>query len=105
MNLFRLFQGLRPGEHKLRYIVKGNADDYNVTFKCSNASGVVHEEHIRKGWKHTFSGHDGDYIYVSAQSNKPHSEVDVFVYEDGKLLRKMVKTGDFPLVQLSDTVH
>jgi len=105
MNLFQLFHRTKPGEHRIRYIVKGTADDYNVTFKSSDGCEVIQEPHIRKGWKYTFTGHDGDYYYVSAQSNRPNSEVDVFIYEDGKLLKKAVKTGDYPLVLVSDLVH
>jgi len=105
MNLFRLFQRSKPGEHKLQYVVKGDSDDYNVTYKCSTGSQVVQEPHVRKGWKHLFRGHKGDYIYLSAQSNKPHSEVDLYIYEDGKLVDKIVKKGDYPLAQVSDEVH
>jgi hypothetical protein len=105
MNLFRLFQKAHPDEHKIRYVVKGSADDYNVTYKFSDGTEVVQEPHVRKGWKHLFKGRRGDYIYISAQSNKPQSEVDVFVYEDGKLVDKLVKKGDYPIVQVSDKVH
>jgi hypothetical protein len=105
MNLFQLFYRTKPGEHRIRYIVRGDADDYNVTFKCGQACSVIQEPHIRKGWKHTFVGHNGDYIYIAAQSNKPHSAINVMIYEDGKLLENVSKTGDFPLVQASGMVH
>jgi hypothetical protein len=105
MNLFRFFQKAKSGEHQVRYIVRGDADDFNVTFKCGQENNVIQEPHIHKGWKHTFVGHDGDYIYVAAQANKPHSAVNVMIYEDGKLLEKVSKTGDYPLVQASGQVH
>lgn len=105
MNLFQLFHRTKPGERRIRYIVKGTADDYNVTFKCSEGCEVVQEPHIRKGWKHTFTSHKGDYIYVSAQSNRPNSEVNIFVYEDGKLLKNETKSGDYPLALISGQIH
>jgi hypothetical protein len=105
MNLFQIFQKTRSGEHQIRYIVRGDASDYNVTFKCGEGSQVIQEPHIQKGWKHTFVGQNGDYIYISAQANKPHSFVNVLIYEDGKLMRKVSKSGDYPLVQVSGTVH
>jgi len=105
MNLFQLFHRSKPGEHRIRYIVKGTADDYNVTFKCNEGCQVFQEPHIRKGWKHTFTGQAGDYIYVAAQANKPNAEIVVLVFEDGKLLKEEVKTGDYPLVQISGVVH
>jgi hypothetical protein len=105
MNLLQLFQFRKPGMHTIRYIIKGDADDYNVTFKCSEACKVIQEEHVRKGWKHTFSGQEGDYIYILAQANQPGSEVNVMIYEDGKLIIQESRQGDYPLVQLSAFVQ
>lgn len=104
MNLFRLFYRPKPGEHEIRYIVRGDADDFNVTFKCGNCGEVKQEPHIHKGWKYTFTGHHGDYFYISAQSNKPQSNVNLLVYEDGKLLENIAKTGDYPIIQASAVI-
>ncbi len=105
MNLFQFFHGSKTGERHVRYIVKGDADSYNITFKCGNSGEVIQEPHVPKGWKHTFVGHDGDYVYISAQSNKPGSTVNVVVYENGKLVEKITKAGDYPIVQVSGEVH
>jgi len=104
MNLFQLFQRSKSGVHQIRYVVKGDAPDYNVTFKCGHDCKVVQEPHIQKGWKHTFAGQDGDYVYISAQSNVPGSAVNLMIFEDGKLRQKVSKAGDYPLVQASATV-
>jgi hypothetical protein len=104
MNLFQFFSGTKAGDHKIRYIVKGDANDYNVTFKCGHGCHVIQESHIRKGWKHTFVGQEGDYFYISAQSNQPKSAVDVLIYEDGKLLENLSKSGDYPLVLASGII-
>ena len=104
MNLFQLFSRTQPGAHKLRYIVKGRANDFNVTYKCGDCSEVIQEPHIQKGWKHTFVGNQGDYFYISAQSNLPASEVDIMIYQDGKLINQINKAGDYPLVQFSGAV-
>lgn len=104
MNLFQLFQRSKPGEHKIRYIVRGNAENYNVTFKCSQECKVIQEPQVSKGWKHTFVGKAGDYVYVLAQSNRPDSEVEVKILKDGKLVSQATKSGDYPVVQLSGYV-
>jgi hypothetical protein len=104
MNLFQLFHRSKSGERRIKYVVNGDAKDYNVTFKCGHDCKVVQEPRIQKGWKHTFTGKCGDYVYLSAQSNHPHSEVNVRIYEDGKLLNKVAKAGDYPLVQVSGAV-
>jgi len=105
MNLFQIFQRAKPGGHQIKYIVKGDANDFNITYKCGQECKVFQEPHIHKGWKHTFVGYDGDYIYIAAQSNNPHSVVSVMIYEDGKLIKKVSKVGDYPLVQASGIVH
>jgi hypothetical protein len=104
MNIFGFFNRMKPGEHRIRYIVKGDADDFNVTFKCGQCSEVIQKPHIHKGWKHTFVGHEGDYIYIAAQSNKPASEVNVLVYEDGKLKENLSRSGDYPIIQASAAI-
>lgn len=104
MNLFQFFYRQKPGEHRVRYIVKGDTDDFNVTFKCGNSSAVTQEPHIHKGWKHNFVGHAGDYMYISAQSNNPHSKINLMIYEDGKLLENIAKNGDYPIIQASGII-
>ena len=105
MNLFQFFHRTKPGEHRIRYIVKGDVDDYNVTFKCGQGCQVIQEPHIGKGWKHTFVGQEGDYVYIAAQSNHPQSEVNVMIYEDGKLVDQVSKAGDYPIVQASGVIQ
>jgi hypothetical protein len=104
MNLFQFFHRSKPGEHAIRYVVKGDTDDFNITFKCGDSMEVKQEPHIHKGWKHTFTVRNGDYIYLAAQSNKPKSAVNIMIYEDGKLLQNITKLGDYPLVQASGTI-
>lgn len=104
MNLFQFLQKSRSGEHQIKYVVKGDAEDYNVTFKCGYGNKVVQEPHIHKGWKHTFVGTSGDYLYLLAQSNHPHSGISIMIYEDGKLKQKISKTGDYPIVQVSASI-
>jgi hypothetical protein len=43
-------------------------------------------------------------MYVSAQSNKPNSKVNLLIYEDGKLLENIVRAGDYPIIQASGVV-
>jgi hypothetical protein len=104
MNLFQFFYRQKPGEHRISYVVKGDADDFNVTFKCGDCAEVKQEPHIHKGWKYTFVGHAGDYMYVAAQSNKPKSFVNLLIYEDGKLMEKITKAGDYPIIQASGKI-
>jgi hypothetical protein len=105
MNLFRFFRRSKPGTHRIKYIVKGDAKDFNVTYKCGFDYEVTQEPSVHKGWKHKFVGNQDDYFYISAQSNHPNSEVEVMIYEDGKLVEKVAKSGDYPIVLLSGLVH
>jgi len=103
MNLLQWFYRSKPGEHKVKYVLTGDSDDFNITYKCSSELNVIQEPHVKKGWKYSFVGHTGDYFYFAAQSNKPRSSVQVKVYEDGKLMNELVKEGDFPVVTASGT--
>jgi len=104
MNLLQWFYRSKPGEHKVKYVLTGNSDDYNITYKCSHGCEVIQEPHVKKGWKHTFTGQAGDYFFFAAQSNKPKSSVNVRVFKDGRLLTHLEKQGDFPLVTASGTL-
>lgn len=104
MSFWNYIFGKKGEEEKLKYVVKGSSGDYNVTFKCSGECDAVHEESIPKGWKHTFSAAPGDYYYVSAQSNSRNSSVELKVYQNGKLFKKVIKEGDYPLVTVSGCI-
>ena len=85
MNVFHWFYRHKPGEHRVKYLLTG----------CK----VIQEPHVKKGWKHSFTGHTGDYFFIAAQSNKPGSSVSLSVFEDGKLFSKVEKRGDYPIVE------
>ncbi len=104
MSFWNYITGKKSDQERLRYVVKGSSGDYNVTFKCSGDCDPVHEEHIPRGWKRTFSARAGDYYYVSAQSNSPESKVELRVYQNGKLFKKVEKEGDYPLATISGCV-
>ena len=103
MNLLQWFYRSKPGEHRVKYVLTGDSDDFNITYKCSRGCDVVQEPHVRKGWKHTFTGQAGDYFFFAAQSNKPQSHVKVRVYKDGRIFSEAEKRGDYPLVSASGT--
>lgn len=101
MNLLQWFYRSKPGEHRVKYVLTGDSDDYNITYKCSQDCEVVQEPHVKKGWKYSFTGQSGDYFFFAAQSNKPQSSVKVKVYKDGRVFNEVEKQGDFPLVTAS----
>lgn len=104
MGFWNYIFGKKSDQERVKYMVKGSAGDYNVTFKCSGDCDAIHEENVPKGWKHNFSARPGDYYYVSVQSNHPRSSVELKVYQNGKLFRKVEKEGDYPLVTISGCV-
>jgi hypothetical protein len=104
MGLWNYILGNKQDKERVKYLVKGTAGDFNVTFKCSGDCDPVQEEHVPKGWKHTFSVKPGEYYYVSVQSNQRNSSVELKVYQNGKLFRKAEKEGDYPLVTVSGFV-
>ena len=95
-----LFHGSSPGK-KVRYVVSGSAKDYSITYKCSGEKHAVCKESADKGWKHTFTAKPGEYFYLSAQANDRNAEVELRIYHNGKLFRRISKGGDFPHIYTS----
>lgn len=95
-----LFQGSRPGK-KIRYVVSGSARDYRITYKCSGENKAVSREGANKGWKHSFTAKPGEYFYLSAQANDRNAEVELRIYQNGKLFKRMLKEGDYPHIYTS----
>ena len=104
MSLFSMFQKTRPGEYNMRYVLKGNTTDFNITYKCGEGCEVIQEPHVKKGWTYKFSAQPGDYFYIAAQSNTADSSIDLKVYQNGRVFKKISKTGDFPVAEVSGTV-
>ncbi|MBK7213759.1 MAG: hypothetical protein IPH88_10800 [Bacteroidales bacterium] len=92
MLLSSLFQPSHNG--KVKFILKGTAGDYNITFK-NNDDHAFQVPHARKSWKYSFTAHEGDYVYFSAQANEPASEVYVKILYDGKVFKESRAKGDF----------
>ena len=106
MNLLDFFRLEKGGDVKIRYVVKGTSDGYNITYKCGGGDcKPVQEGSVPKGWKHTFTVHPGDYFFLAAQANRPNASVDVRVYKNGKIMQHLSKTGNYPLVAASGTVN
>lgn len=97
MNILNYFFPRKGDQEKIRYVIKGDGKSYNVTFKCSGECEPVHREEVPRGWSHTFVAHPGDYYYFSAQSNSRDSEVELRVYQNGRLYKKISKSGQYPL--------
>lgn len=104
MRGFNLFQWHSPGKYRIRYVLKGTAKDFNVTYKCGKDCSVVQKPHVTKGWSHHFTTIPGDYYYLSAQANEPGSSVEVRVYQNGKLLKELSKEGNYPLISTAGLV-
>jgi hypothetical protein len=101
MGFLNYFFQRKGDKEKIRYVVKGSSKSYNVTFKCSGDCQPVHKDEVPKGWSHSFTAQPGDYFYFSAQSNSRDSEIDLRVYQNGRLYKRYNKNGDFPLVTAS----
>lgn len=105
MNLFNHLFHKKGDQERIKYVVKGSTEGYNVTFKCSGNCDVVQKPNVEKGWTHTYVANEGDYYYFSAQANSRDASVDLRIYQNGKLFKKVMKSGDYPLVSASGLIH
>lgn len=83
-------------EGKVKFIITGSAGDYNITIKSSE-DHVDQLAHARKNWKRSFSAHEGDYVYFSAQANEPSAKVNVKIIFKGKVFRESSASGDYAI--------
>jgi hypothetical protein len=81
---------------KVKLILMGSANDYNITYKSSD-DHTYQLPHARKSWRHSFSAKAGDYVYFSAQANEPGAEVRVKIVYNGRVFKEATKSGDFAL--------
>ena len=81
---------------KVKFILTGSAGDYNITYKgCEDHTNQL--SHARKSWRYSFTAKEGEYVYFSAQANKPGSKVHVKILYNGRVFKESEAAGDFAL--------
>jgi hypothetical protein len=81
---------------KVKFVLSGSAGDYNITYKC-NEERAYQVPHARKNWRYSFTTHEGDYVYFSAQANEPGAEVRVKIVYNGRVFKESKASGDYAL--------
>ena len=90
----------KPQENSIvEYRVKGSRGDYNLTF--TNEDGTLQLPEVRKKWKYSFKARPGDYFYCSAQANHKKMKLIVKVFFNGRLCKKLIKSGDYIIATAS----
>lgn len=87
----------------IKYILKGTADSYNITYK-NYKKQTIQNPKVKNGWTKSFVGKPGDYYYASVQANKRNATVQLSVFYNGVLIKEVSKSGDFVLATVSGTL-
>ena len=91
-------------EGKVTYVLSGSPGDFNITYTASH-SVTFQEPHITKKWKRSFSVEDGEFVYLSAQSNTRHSRLKVKIIVNGKVFRESLAEGDYAIATAAGCVR
>lgn len=87
----------------IKYVLKGTADIYNVTFKNYKKETIQNPD-VKNGWTNSYVAKLGDYYYVSAQANDRNSNVEISVTYNGEVINETSKSGDYALATISGTL-
>ncbi len=105
-NIFSFFASFvkkKDLQGTIKYILKGTADSYNITYK-NYKKQTIQNPKVKNGWTKSFVGKPGDYYYASVQANKRNATVQLSVFYNGVLIKEVSKSGDFVLATVSGTL-
>jgi len=91
------------GVGKVTYILRVSPGDFNITYTGSNAD-TFQEQHAAKSWRKTFTVKDGEFVYLSAQSNTHHSKIKAKILLNGKVFKEAEAEGDYAIATAAGCV-
>lgn len=91
------------GEANVTYLLSGSPGDFNITYTGSDAV-TLQEPHVSKAWRKTFTVKEGEFVYLSAQSNTPKSKIRVRILLNGKVFKAAEAEGDYAIATAAGCV-
>lgn len=86
----------------VKYHLAGTSGSYSITYE-SAGGGTQQEDPVTNSWKYEFTGHPGEFLYISAQNNKNSGSVEVYISVDGKVWKSAASTGAYVIASASGT--
>jgi hypothetical protein len=83
---------LAPTEYY--YEVTGTSGRYSVTLEGA-PKGTAQYSNVGNGWKYTWTGGNGRWLYISAQNQNSTGSVTVKIVKNGKVVASQTSNGGY----------
>jgi hypothetical protein len=91
------------GEYTMKYTVTGTASTVNITISGKNES-TEQFSNVLLPWEYSFTGYDGDFVYVSAQNNGSTGTVTVKIFRSGNEMKTATSSGAYVIATASGSI-
>jgi len=87
----------------VEYKVTSNKSGFDITYQ--NAVGNTEQKDIQSSsWNISFSGEQGDFVYISAQTNNTNATITAEIYYNGKLIENSTSNGSYVIATASGSL-
>jgi len=78
----------------VKYKVTGTAETVDITYE-NRDGGTSQEADVEVPWSYSFTGHPGDFVYISAQNQGSTGTVTVTILTDGDVVKTSTSEGAY----------
>ena len=87
----------------VKYEVTCTPSGFDITYE--NSSGNTEQKDISSGsWSTTFTGHSGDFVYISAQAGNENATITAKIYYKGSVIENATSSGDYVIATASGSL-
>mgnify|MGYP003384192917 CR=1 FL=1 len=87
----------------MKYEVTCSPSSFDITYQ--NSSGNTEQTTISSGsWSTSFTGNQGDFVYISAQADNENTLITVKIYYQGNIIEQTSSSGDYVIATASGSL-
>lgn len=87
----------------VKYEVTCSPSGFDITYE--NSSGNTEQKTISSGsWTTSFTGQQGDFVYISAQADNENATVAAKIYYQGEVIEQASSSGDYVIATASGSL-
>ena len=87
----------------VKYEVTSSPNGFDITYQ--NSSGNTEQATITSGsWTISFTGNQGDFVYISAQADNENANISAKIYYQGEILEQANSSGSYVIATASGSL-
>jgi hypothetical protein len=87
----------------VKYEVTCSPSGFDITYE--NSSGNTEQKTISSGsWTTTFTGNQGNFVYISAQADNENANITAKIYYQGDVIEQASSSGDYVIATASGSL-